>query len=1027
MNKPLSRALRCAAIASLALALPAGTLFAQPRTGTISGLVTEAAGGAPIAAAQVTITGTTIGALTNAEGRYTLRNVPAGAVVVRSARIGYAELVRPVTVNANEALTLDLSLSKVAVALAPIVATATGELNRSTIPNVITSIDASKTIENSQVSSVGDLLIGKAAGVQVLQGSGVGAASRVRIRGTSSISLSNDPIYIVDGIRINSQTSGLGTGGAQASRLNDINPEDIETMDVIRGPAASATYGTDAATGVIVITTKRGRTGPARWNFYTEQGVTRDRNQYPDAFTAWGKLANQTNSANNGRASDCLINTIAAGTCVVDSITRFNLWEDERATPLKSGDRRQYGMSVTGGSEAVSYFVAMEQESTTGTLGMPKFDQERLVRNGASLREEWLDPNTFQRFSIRTNLDLKISPTFQLPIRSYFLSSQLQAPQDGNNTTGLGSHAFGGPGTRNRTLTAGGTDSLYGYRQFTPGDIFQQYNNIDLQRWIGSISPNWTPTTWLAARGNVGLDYTSESFDNACLRDECPNFGQTRLGLKSTSRARQFQWTADWSATGTFRPLSWLSTRTTGGFQFIHRQDDSYNASGTQLPPGGTTLSQLAVANVSEGTTVSKTAGIFVEQNMTLLDKIDVTASVRGDQNSAFGENFGTAYYPRAGATYRISEESWFPLANQINAFRVRAVWGQAGIRPGTTASLRSFAANAYREVAADVPGIIFSTIGNQNLRPETVSEVEGGFDLGLFDDRITTSVTYYNKKSTDAIIGQTIAPSVGAGASKSVNIGAVRNSGWEYLLTVRPVQTRRLGWDLTLNGSYNSNEVLDLGGQPAGTGTTRNAVGFPINSIWDRPYTYADANNNRMIEASEVKVDTMMRFLGYSTPRAEVSIQNGFDLLSDGQVRLTFLMDGKFGGLLNNTTERFRCATRLNAQERVDPSAPLERQARCAAFLKAGNEQTNFGYFEKMSYWRLREVGASWRVPASLVSRLKIAKNATITLSGRNLKLWSDYTGVDPETSGPVGNTQDEFQITPPLQTWTLRFNFGF
>ncbi|MES2523516.1 MAG: SusC/RagA family TonB-linked outer membrane protein [Gemmatimonadota bacterium] len=1022
------RALRAAVIACLALALPSATLFAQASRGVVTGRILEAVGGAPISNAQVTIAGTTVGALTNEEGRYTLRGVPTGNVTVRALRIGYSEASRQITVNAGETATVDLQLGKVAISLTPVVTTATGAQDRNTIPNQLAQVDATKQIESSQVSSVGDLLVGKVAGVQLLPGSGVNAASRIRIRGTSSISLSNDPIVFVDGVRINSSNSGLGTGGAPASRLNDINPEDIETIDVIRGPAASATYGTDAATGVLVITTKRGRAGVAKWNVYTEQGVTRDENKYPDAYTAWGKLANQTTPANNGRAADCQINTIAAGTCVVDSITRFNLWEDDRASPLKTGLRQQYGLSVSGGSEAVNYFVSLEQESTTGTLGMPQFEKDRFSRLNIPLREEWVDPNTFQRFSLRSNLDLRVSPTFQIPIRSYFLSSQQNAPQDGNNTTGLGSHAFGGPGTRVRTLTAGGTDSLYGYRQFTPGDIFQQFSGIDLQRWIGSISPTWSPKSWLQTRANAGLDYSIESFDNVCLRDECPAFGQNRLGFKNTSRGRSFQWTADASATGSFRPLEWLSTRTTAGFQFVHRFDDSYNANGAQLPPGGGTLSQGAVPSVSEGTTVSKTAGIFVEQNAQFFDKIDVVASIRGDENSAFGENFGVAYYPRAGVSYRISEEDWFPGQDKVNLFRLRSSWGQAGIRPGTTAALQFFASNSYREANNDVPGLIYQTLGNSKLRPETVTEIEGGFDLGMFDDRLTTSITYYNKKSSDAIINQTLAPSIGTGTTtRAVNIGAIRNTGWEYLLTARPVQFNKFAWDFTVNGSYNSNEVLNLGGQPAGTGTTRNAVGYPINSIWERPYTYSDVNGNGMIEIAEVTVDTAPRYIGYSTPRAELSVQNGFDLLSNGQVRVTFLVDGKLGGFINNTTERFRCATRLNAQERVDPSAPLDRQARCAAFQKPGTQSTNLGYFEKTDYWRLRELAATWRIPANWISRLPVAKSGTLTLSGRNLKLWSDYTGVDPETSGPQGNTQDEFQITPPLQTWTLRFNFGF
>ncbi len=1023
-----TRAMRAVTTACLALALPVTALFAQPRTGVLSGRVLEAPAGPPIANAQVTVAGTTIGALTNEEGRYIIRGVPVGVVTIRAVRLGYAEVTKQFTVQGTATNTLDLSLTKVAVNLTAIVTTATGDQRRLAVPNQIAQVDAVKQIENSQVSNVSDLLVAKAAGVQILQGSGVNAAARIRIRGTSSISLSNDPIIFVDGIRINSSSSGLGTGGAPASRLNDINPEDIETLDVIRGPAASATYGTDAATGVIVITTKRGRPGAARWTAYTEQGLTQDRNKYPVAYTAWGKLANQTNAANNGRAADCQINTIAAGTCVVDSITTFNLWKDPRATPLKQGDRKQYGLSLAGGTDAANYFVSIEQESATGTLGMPQFDKDRFARQGIALKDAWVDPNTFQRFSLRSNLDLKVNPKLQIPIRSYFLSSQQRAPQDGNNTNGLGSHAYGGPGTPYRTLTAGGTDSLYGYRQFTPGDIFQQYNNIDLQRWIGSVSPTWSPTTWLGMRGNAGLDYAIESYDNICLRDECPNFGQNRLGFKSTSRSRSFQWTADWSASASFNPTSWVSSRTTGGFQFVHRFDDAYNATGSQLPPGGGTLGQGAVPSVSEATTVSKTAGVFIEQNVELASRFDLVASVRGDQNSAFGKNFGVAYYPRAGASYRMSEEAWFPMRDQINLFRLRTSWGQAGIRPGTTAALQFFASNVYRDNSAELPGLIYQTLGNANLRPETVTELEGGFDLGLFNDRVTTSLTYYTKKSSDAIVNQTLAPSIGTGTTtRAANIGAIRNWGWEYIVSARPAQFNKFGWDVTLNGSYNSNEVLNLGGLPAGTGTQRNAVGYPINSIWDRPYTYADANGNGMIEISEVTVDSLQRFLGYSVPRAELSVQNGFDLLDKGQLRLTFLIDGKLGGLVNNTTERFRCATRLNAAERIDPSSPLDRQARCAAFQKPGVQSTNFGYFEKTNYWRLREVAATWRIPSNWVSRLPKTRSGTITLSGRNLKLWSDYTGVDPETTASVGNVQDEFQITPPLQTWTLRFNFGF
>ncbi|HYW31577.1 MAG TPA: SusC/RagA family TonB-linked outer membrane protein [Gemmatimonas sp.] len=1016
------RAMRAAAIACVALALPSATLFAQARSGIVTGRVVEAVGGAPIANTQVQIVGTTVGALTNDDGRYTLRGVPAGAVTVRALRIGYAEASRQITVNVGETATVDLQLGKVAISLTPIVTTATGDQDRLSVPNQVSQVDAVKAIETSQISGVGDLLIGKVAGVQLLPGSGVNSASRIRIRGTSSISLSNDPIVIVDGIRIQSNSNAL-TSGPRTSRLNDINPEDIETIDVIRGPAASATYGTDAATGVIVITTKRGRAGATKWNVYTEQGITRDANTYLDAYLAHGKLANQTVAANNGRAADCQINTIAAGTCVVDSIRTFNLWEDDRASPLKQGDRNQYGISVSGGSEAVNYFAAIERETTTGTVTLPQFERERFARQGIPLEKHWLEPNAYQRVSLRSNLDLRVGPQLQIPIRSYFLTSQQQQQADGNDLNGLGAAAFRGPGTRNRLA---GADSLYGYLGFPPGDILQRRTVSDVQRWIGSISPVWSPRSWLQARGNAGLDYSTEAFEAVCLLDQCIRNGQTRLGFKNTSRSRAFQWTADFSATASFRPLSWLDSRTTAGFQFVDRFDDNYNANSSQLPPGGGTLGQGSVQTVGEGTTVTKTAGIFVEQNAQIGGRLDLVASVRGDQNSAFGRNFGTAYYPRLGVSYRLSEEDWFPLQDKVNLFRLRSSWGQSGLRPGTTDALQFFATNQVRQSSANATGLIYQTLGNVNLRPETVTEIEGGFDMGLFGDRITTTLTYYDKKSSDAIISQTLAPSLGTGnAARSVNIGSIRNWGWEYLVTAQPVRAKQFGWDVTLNGSYNSNEVLNLGGQPAGTGTFRNAVGYPINSIWLFPYTYADANSNGMIELAEVTVDTTRRYKGYSVPRAELSIQNGVDVLN-GQLRFTALLDGKFGGLVDNTTERFRC-TGANARERVDPSAPLDLQARCAAAQKPGAQQTFFGYFESGNYWRLRELAATWRIPTAWVSKVGGTKSGTVTLSARNLKLWSDYTGVDPETSLGVGNVQDEFLLTPAMQTWTVRFNFGF
>ncbi len=997
-------------------------LAAQGARGTITGRVAEVGGNTPIGDVQVSVVGTTIGAVTRTDGTYSLRNVPAGTAVVRVNRIGFVSERRTIALRAGESAVANFALAKAAVTLAPVVTTATGTRDRGDVPNQIVSIDASKVIEEAPIQTVSDLLVSKAAGVSLINGSSVGSAARVRIRGTASLSLSNDPIYIIDGVRMSGGAQqAFGTGGAPAGRLNDINPDDIENLEVLKGPAASATYGTDAATGVIVITTKRGRNGTPRWNFYTEQGSTQDRNDYPLAYTMWGR-----NSA--GAQIDCNIQSIAASTCRPDSLTSFNVWKDPRSSPLKTGYRYTYGANVSGGSDAIRYFISGEREQTDGTLTIPQFERNRLQRNQVAIDPLWSDPNTYGRWGARANVEIRPRASLTIPVNAYFTTSRFQNPQDGNNTTGLGSHVFGGAGTFNRLS---GTDTLGGYRLFTPGDIFQQTNIQNTYRFIGGATPTWSPTSWLTTKAGVGLDFTSGTETNRCLRDQCPNFGQNRLGFVSISRTRLFQYTGEASATATFQPRSYFGSTTIVGFQYINNTTDAANGSGSQLPPGGLTVTQASVPGSSEGTTIAKTAGYFVEQRVRLWDKWSVEGSLRGDQNSAFGKNFGTVIYPRIGSSFV------FPLssASKVSNFRVRAAWGQAGLRPGTTAALPFFAANSYRAASADAPGIIFQQLGDLNLRPERVTEAEGGIDLGLFNDKFTLAITHYQKLSKDAIFNRIIAPSIGTGTTTQAdNLGAINNRGWEALVTVRPIQTKHFGMDFLVNASFNENSLEDLGRDDAGNpippiiGTlVRQTPGFPLNGFWQRRYSYSDANGDGLIAVSEVTPDTAITYLGYSQPTREISTQAGIDLFQNS-VRVTALFDYRGGFYIDNTTERFRCQTRVNSRERIDPTAPLDRQARCAAAQLPGAVQTFFGYAEPGDFVRFRELAVTYRLPNSLVSRVGRFSGATITASGRNLFKWTKYTGVDPETfGGGLGNVQDEFQVTPPLTSFTLRVNLGF
>ncbi len=358
---------RSLVLAALLHPLSVSTAVAMQGGGTITGRVTDAASAAPVAAATIRVAGTNLAAHTDSDGRYTLRGVTPGTVEVRALRVGYAEFRSTVEVTAGAPASLDIRMTAVAVTLSPVVTTATGEQRRVEVGNAIAQIDATEIVARSAVANVGDLLTAKAAGVMVIPGTQTGAGIRIRIRGTSSLTLTNNPIYIIDGVRVEGATgsSSVSVGGTTPSRIGDLNPEEIESIEVVRGPSAATLYGTDAANGVIVITTKKGIAGPTQWTYYTEQTAIRDQNDYPTAYRAWrtGSVAHTSTASNTVQ---CFLFQVATNTCQQDSVTSYNLFNDPEATPFGTGYRQQHGLQVRGGTPTVRFFLHGEWENEDG-------------------------------------------------------------------------------------------------------------------------------------------------------------------------------------------------------------------------------------------------------------------------------------------------------------------------------------------------------------------------------------------------------------------------------------------------------------------------------------------------------------------------------------------------------------------------------------------------------------------------------------------------------------------------------------
>ena len=1040
--------LRLGLLTGLMLCLPS---LASAQSGTITGRVTASDSRQPLPDSRVFVVGTQAVGTTNADGRYTLRTAP-GTFQVRVLRVGYLEQKQTVTVAANGSATADFALGHSIIKLSEIVTTATGEQRRVELGNSVQTLgDISLKVETSPVSSLADLMVAKAPGVIVLPGNMTGSAPVVRIRGIKSVSLSSEPIYVIDGIRMNSGVLGLATGGTNVSLLNTLNPEEISDIEIVKGPSAATLYGTDAANGVIVITTKKGQAGSTRWTYHGEGGVVQDRNKYPTQYALFG----HTPAAPTALAR-CVLVTVASGACIADSVTSYNLLADPQVSPIVTGNRGQIGGQVSGGSDLVRYFVSGDVEHERGPSELPKFYRNYFDSLGTTIREEWLHPEDFKRNSLRANMNMVLSPKLDLAINTSYGKTSQRLPQVDNNTFSYFYQGFNNPGFKPSLLcqtspasclgyTNKGQlgETLGGYVQFTPAQLFQVYNNLDVDRFINSASSQFRPLAWLAVDGTAGIDYAQRDQFQICRLAECPASGTTRQGFVFDGRTSDRNLSMKLNSTATWQPRSTLNLKTTVGADYVNQQTEFATANGQTLPPGAQSVNQAAIQTASSSLPrANKTLGYYVQELIAIRDRLVLTLAARSDQNSAFGTQFQRVLYPKASASYIVSDETWFPKLSVLNSLRLRGAYGASGVQPGSTTALQTFGTTNVNlptsvtgTTGTDSPGLVASALGNPFLKPERSTEREYGFESKLFGSRINLEYTYYNNLTKDALIDLPIAASSGAAGNPNLtvttNIGSVRNSGHEATLTATLVDRRSFAWDLTVGGSHNSNKIESLGfdatGKPnpaIGTGNLRDSTGFPIRGVFARKFTFADKNGDGIIDASEVSTPGDFEYVGYAVPRDLVTVQNNFDLF-DHRLHFGVLLDYKGGfSLLNNTTS-FYCQQSNQCYDETHKEASLEAQARLIA-LRYKTPSSNFGYYENGQFWRLREVGATLTLP-TMVNHALRANDASLTVTGRNLHVWTAYTGTDPESNYSTGNVQTDFSTTAPPSYFTVRLNLHY
>ena len=1015
--------------AALALASPA---LAQS-TGSIVGRVTERVTNRPLVNVQIRIVGTTRGAATNDSGGYRIPGVPAGTVQLAVQRIGYGAQSRTVVVAGENATNADFTLSPAVTTLDALTITATGETELKRANGAPTATIDSSSINKAVISTLSDALSSRVAGVVVQQAAGeTGAGSRIRIRGSNSISLSNDPLLIIDGIRSDnsSQSSAQGTGGQLPSRFNDINPEEIESIEVIKGPAAAALYGTAASNGVIQITTKRGRAGQTRWDTFAEGGTLTDANDYPLNLRSYG------HTSSGGLVTNCNVFRRTSGltsACVgIDSVVSN---DPLKAAGIESdGNRRLAGASVTGGSDAAAYYVSGEYQREQSVIAV----------------------NAEQRLNLRTNVRTQLTRSLDMNLNVGYINSDLRRPQNDNNSFGVISASLLGRAAdctkigaqQHPGLCSGGADTVsHGY--FNPGIDPNAFFNINtrqvVQRLIGGVTSNWTPLSWLAVNGTLGADIDHRN-DNETLAPAVLNVDQTSTdGYRNVNRAIISNYTANLNGSGTYHYDNFRFVSTLGA-QYSDVGFTRTDASGAKLLAGtGSLAGTTARFAVGEVSTDVKTLGFLGREEIGWADKRFLTVAARTDRNSAFGVNFRRVYYPSVSGSWVLSDETFFPRArlSAISSLRIRAAMGSAGQNPGFLTAEQFYNPVAVTVNGNDVPAFTVGGTGNPNLKPEKSTEAEGGFDLGLFGDRVNVEYTHYNKITRDELVSVVLAPSLGSATNRFQNLGRVRNWGDEAVLDMIVLDRSQAKFDLRLNGSWNSNKLEALGVDENGIPVPQFTLGFddtqifkpglPLGAYFVRQITSVnDANHDGMIACPngpgstgcEYTIADSASFAGTPFPTVELNI---VPTLSLGKyARITATLDHRGGQKIYNLTNVYRNAIFLNGAPVQQPnSGNLFAQAAAQASTTLGQ---NGGYVEDASFTKLREVALTLSLPQRFAAQMRAA-SATLTIAGRNLHTWTNYTGIDPElnTAAQANFTTSDFLTMPQVRYFTARLALSF
>lgn len=981
-----------AVLAFLALLTLGATDVAAQQTGTVTGTVTNTTSGDPIVGAQVQVAGTNIGQLTNNRGRFVLLNVPAGQRTVRAVYIGYGSTEQSVSVPAGGSVTVDLSMRSEAISLEGVVVTGTaGSARRREIGNAISQINATE-IETAAIADMGDVLQGRSSGVMITDNSGmVGAGSTIRLRGNSSIQSHNYPLVYVDGVRMETHalTSNGDEEGQQLNAIDMINPNDIERIEIVKGPAATTLYGTEAAAGVIQVFTKRGASGSPQWTLSIDQGIHNMGHVGPDESINPTGL--RMNDCSRLWGYDRDANEYAY---LRDADTGELLSEPgcpESGSWFKNGHVQRYNLSVRGGTETFSYFASGRWGRQIGVIA----------------------PNEAEDYGIRANFSFSPADNLTFSLNNAYSRRDVVNFPDGNNADGLILNVLRGP---------------WGYTTGNRDDLLLDMQLIhQVDHYTTGLQVSWNPVPSITQRLNVGVDYTNADFQDFKPWGFVTETFGAREDDQNEDRNLTFDYAGTWSTDlGDFMDAaSAFSSSLSWGAQFydeysygLNGFDDHFAGPGDQLLGDGTDQ------DVGESRTRIRSGGFFLQEMLGWRDNLFVTVGARWDGFSTFGENIDFEMYPKVSAAYTISDEPFFPDWGNL---KLRMAWGESGRAPGVFD-----AQTIYEATSGDdgEPALIIGNLGNPDLGPERTEELEWGFEGSVWDGRVSFDFTKYDQTTTDAL--DCVSPPASTGIAECAwsNVGTIDNFGWEASVNFLALQTDNFDWEVGGRYAQQENEIVDLG-EVDNLGDTY-TVGYPF------PRYFNDYVDN-IGETGALPVMSQQH-IGPQYPTDLYSISTRLTFMNN--LSLDILGEGQKGhfqevGTAYQTNRRglgddglgewpscwpIQDALDDDNQAFLSGVDPLWR-ARCDP------EYWDYGVWTMPAdFFKIRSATLSYRLPDDLIPGVR---NTTIRLQGRNLwRSIGDYEGLDPEAvddGGDLNRDLGEYYNLPPTRTFMLNVTVNF